>query len=250
MDLKGKSAIVTGARRGIGRGIALALAKAGANVAVSDIDKNECEKVVAEIERLGVKGIAIKADVSNSADVDAMVRQTVKKFGGIDIIVNNAGIYFSKPLLETTEKDWDRLIGINLKGVFLCTKAAVAEMVKQGRGGKVISISSIAGEVGFANSSAYCASKGGIINLTRELAIELAQHKINVNSIAPGVIETPMTAGMLDDAKTKAGLLASIPWGRIGKPEDIANAVVFLASPEADYITGATLAVDGGWISQ
>jgi len=250
MGLKGKSAIVTGARRGIGRGIALALAKAGANVAVSDIDKNECEKVVAEIERLGVKGIAIKADVSSSADVNAMIRQTAKKFGGVDIMVNNAGIYFSKPLIETTENDWDRLIGINLKGVFLCTKSAVAEMIKQGRGGKVISISSIAGEVGFANSSAYCASKAGIINLTRELAIELAKHKINVNSVAPGVIETPMTAGMLNDKKTKAGLLASIPRGRVGMPEDIANAVVFLASDEADYITGATLAVDGGWISQ
>jgi len=248
MDLKNKVAIVTGSRRGIGKEIALALAKAGANVVVSDINLDDCNKVVEEIKAIGKKGLAVKADVSNPEDVSQMINLTTEKFGKVDILVNNAGIYMQKSLTDLTEQDFDRVLDINLKGVFLCSKAAVPEMIKQGKG-KIINITSIAGQVGFANSSAYCASKGAIINMTRELALELAQYKINVNAIGPGVIETDMTKELLKDKATRETLLANIPLSRIGKPEDIANAALFLASDNSDYITGITLFVDGGWIA-
>ncbi|MBU4493099.1 MAG: 3-oxoacyl-ACP reductase FabG [Nanoarchaeota archaeon] len=248
MDLKNKVAIVTGSRRGIGKAIVLALAKAGAHVVVSDINLDDCNKVVEEIKAIGKEGLAVKADISNPEEVKEMVKSTVKRFGKIDILVNNAGIYMQKSLTDATEQDFDRILDINLKGVFLCSKAVVPEMIKQGKG-KIINITSIAGQVGFANSSAYCASKGAIINITRELALELAQYKINVNAIGPGVIETPMTKNLLEDKATKETLLANIPLNRIGKPEDIANTALFLASNKADYITGITLFVDGGWLT-
>ena len=248
MDLKNKVAIITGSRKGIGKAIALALAKAGANVVVSDINLDDCNKVVEEIKAIGKKGLAVKADVSNPEDVSQMINLTTEKFGKVNILVNNAGIYMQKSLTDVTEQDFDRILDINLKGVFLCSKAAVPEMIKQGKG-KIINITSIAGQVGFANSSAYCASKGAIINLTRELALELAQYKINVNAIGPGVIETDMTKDLLKDKAIKETLLANIPLNRIGKPEDIANAALFLASDNSDYITGITLFVDGGWLT-
>lgn len=248
MDLKNKVAIITGSRRGIGKAIALAFAKAGANVVVSDINLDDCNKVVEEIKAIGKKGLAVKADVSNPEDVSQMINLTTEKFGKVNILVNNAGIYMQKSLTDVTEQDFDRILDINLKGVFLCSKAAVPEMIKQGKG-KIINITSIAGQVGFANSSAYCASKGAIINLTRELALELAQYKINVNAIGPGVIETDMTKDLLEDKAIKETLLANIPLNRIGKPEDIANAALFLASDNSDYITGITLFVDGGWLT-
>ncbi len=248
MDLKNKVAIITGSRRGIGKAIALALAKAGANVVVSDINLDDCNKVVEEIKAINGNALAVKADVSNPEDVSHMINLTTEKFGKVDILVNNAGIYMQKSLTDFTEQEFDRVLDINLKGVFLCSKAAVPEMIKQGKG-KIINIASIAGQVGFANSSAYCASKGGIINMTRELALELGQYKINVNAIGPGVIETPMTKDLLEDKATKETLLANIPLNRIGKPEDIANAALFLASDNSDYITGITLFVDGGWLA-
>ena len=248
MDLKNKVAIITGSRRGIGKAIALALAKAGANVVVSDINLDDCNKVVEEIKAINGNALAVKADVSNPEDVSQMINLTTEKFGKVDILVNNAGIYMQKSLTDVTEQDFDRTLDINLKGVFLCSKAVVPEMIKQGKG-KIINITSIAGQVGFANSSAYCASKGAIINITRELALELAQYKINVNAIGPGVIETDMTKDLLEDKATKETLLANIPLSRIGKPEDIANAALFLASDNSDYITGITLFVDGGWLT-
>ncbi len=248
MDLKNKVVIVTGSRRGIGKAIALTLAKAGANVVVSDINLDDCNKVVEEIKTIGGNALAVKADISNPEEVKDVVKSTVKRFGKVDILVNNAGIYMQKSLTDVTEQDFDKILDINLKGVFLCSKAVVPEMIKQGKG-KIINITSIAGQVGFANSSAYCASKGAIINITRELALELAQYKINVNAIGPGVIETAMTKDLLKDEATKETLLANIPLNRIGKPEDIANAALFLASNNADYITGITLFVDGGWLT-
>lgn len=248
MDLKNKVAIITGSRRGIGKAIALAFAKAGANVVVSDINLDDCNKVVEKIKAIGKKGLAVKADVSNPEDVSKMINLTTEKFGKVNILVNNAGIYMQKSLTDVTEQDFDRILDINLKGVFLCSKAAVPEMIKQGKG-KIINITSIAGQVGFANSSAYCASKGAIINITRELALELAQYKINVNAIGPGVIETDMTKDLLEDKAIKETLLANIPLNRIGEPEDIANAALFLASDNSDYITGITLFVDGGWLT-
>ena len=248
MDLKNKVAIITGSRRGIGKAIALALAKAGANVVVSDINLDDCNKVVEEIKAINGNALAVKADVSNPEDVSQMINLTTEKFGKVNILINNAGIYMQKSFTDVTEQDFDRILNINLKGVFLCSKAAVPEMIKQGKG-KIINIASIAGQVGFADSSAYCASKGAVINITRELALELAQYKINVNAIGPGVIETDMTKDLLEDKATKETLLANIPLSRIGKPEDIANAALFLASDNSDYITGITLFVDGGWLT-
>ena len=249
MRLKGKVAVVTGARRGIGRAIALEMAKEGAKIVVSDIDLKECEAVCDEIRKLGSEAIAVKCDVTKKDEVDEMMEKAVHKFGRIDIMANNAGVYVAKPLEQTTEKDWDFVVGINLKGVFLCSNAAARYMIRQ-KSGKIISTASIAGKVGFADSSAYCASKGGIISMTKELAMELAPYNINVNAVAPGVIATNMTKDMMDDEKAKQGLLMSIPLKRIGKPEDIAKAYVFLASQDSDYVTGHVLVVDGGWLTQ
>ncbi|MFH1291277.1 MAG: 3-oxoacyl-ACP reductase family protein [archaeon] len=248
MKLKNKVAIVTGSRRGIGKSIALELAKEGAKVVVSDIDLKECQKVCDEIKKIGSDTIAIKCDVSKKTDVDTMIKKAIQKFKKIDILVNNAGVVSMKPFIEMTEKDWDFVLDINLKGVFLCTSAVAKQMIKQ-KSGKIISISSIAGEVGFMNTSAYCASKAGVVNLTRELAMELSPHNINVNSIAPGIIATQMTEDMLKDKKTKEVLLASIPLGRVGQPEEIGKAAVFLASSDSDFVTGHTLVVDGGWLT-
>lgn len=248
MKLKNKIAIVTGSRRGIGRSITLELAKEGAKVVVSDIDLKECQNVCDEIKKTGSDAIAVKCDVSKKRDVDAMVKKTIQKFKRIDILVNNAGVFLMKPFVQMTEKDWDFVLDINLKGVFLCANAVAKQMVKQ-KGGKIISIASIAGEVGFMNSSAYCASKAGIINLTRELAMELSPHNINVNVVAPGVIATKMTEDMLKDKKAKEVLLANIPLGRMGNPEEIGKAVIFLASNDSNFITGHTLVVDGGWLT-
>ncbi len=250
-DLSGKTAIVTGARRGIGRGIVLALAEAGADVVVSDISQEDCQKVVEEIEGLGKRAFAVKCDVTQKSEVDEMVKKTVEEFGKIDILVNNAGIAPLKPFLEISEEEWDKVLDVNLKGYFLCAQAAAREMVKQ-KSGKIVNIASVAmGQmgVGFANLAHYCASKGGVAALTEELCLELTPKGINVNAIAPGVIETPMSEPILADPEVKKGLLARIPRGRVGQPEDVAHAVVFLSSAEADYISGAVLTVDGGWLA-
>lgn len=248
MRLEGKIAIVTGAASGIGRGIALRFAKEGVNVVVADVNLDGAKEVAKEIEKLGRKALALKVDVSSSGDVDQMVKTTIEKFGKLDILVNNAGVIVMKPIVDMTEDDWDRVLDVNLKGVFLCTKRAVPEMLKQGKG-KIINITSVAGQVGYANSSAYCASKGGIINLTRELALELSPKKINVNAIGPGVIETAMTKSFLQDPEMRKMLLGMTPYGRVGQPADIAAAAVFLASDESDFVNGATLFVDGGWLT-
>lgn len=245
MNLEGKVAIITGARRGIGRSIALAFAKAGADVVVSDIDIKDCEKVAKEIESSGRRVLVVKTDVTNYEEVDHMVKSTLEKFGKIDVLVNNAGILIYKPFLEITEDIWDKTLNTNLKGYFLCAQRAAKEMVKQKKG-KIINIASVAGEVAYPQIAHYCASKGGVIMLTKVMATELAPYKINVNTISPGAIETPMTQGMLSDPKTREENIKNIPWGRIGKPEDIANIAVFLASDNADYLTGANVVVDGG----
>ena len=248
MKVKNKIAIVTGSGRGIGKSTVLELAKEGAKVVVSDIDIKECQNVCDEIKKIGSDAIAVKCDISKKSDVDAMIKKTMQKFQKIDILINNAGVVLMKPFVEMTEKDWDFVLDINLKGVFLCTNAVVKQMIKQ-KSGKIISVASIAGEVGFMNTSAYCASKAGIINLTRGLALELSPHNINVNAIAPGVIATKMTEDMLKDKKTKEVLLASTPLGRVGQPEEIGKAAVFLASDDSNFITGHTLVVDGGWLT-
>lgn len=244
MMLKDKVVIVTGAGKGIGKGIALALAREGCSVVVSDINQEDCFKVVSEIEAIGSKAIAIKCDVSQKGETDNLIAEAIEKFGKLDILVNNAGVYPYKSFMEMNENDWDRVIDINLKGVFLCSQAAAKQMKE---GGKIVNISSIAAFVGFPNLVHYCASKGGINGMTRALALELASLKINVNNIAPGAIETPgASQGMSEEARKQT--ISVIPWGRMGEPEDIAGAVVFLSSDSADYITGQTIVVDGGYI--
>ena len=249
-NLTNKKALVTGGSRGIGRGIALSLAKQGADVAVNyRSNQAEAEAVVSEIKAMGRESFAVQADVSNREDVEKMIGEVVAKFGKIDILVNNAGICIFKAFEEMTEEDWDKTLDTNLKGQFLCAKEAVKLM---GPGGKIINIASIASGgvgIGFRQIAHYTASKGGVVALTENLALELAPKGINVNAIAPGVIETDMTKGLLSDEKTKAGLLTRIPKGRVGKPEDIGAAAAFLASDEADYITGVVLYVDGGWLA-
>jgi len=249
-DLKGKKALVTGASRGIGRGIALALAKQGADVAVNyRSNAEEAEKVVAEIKAMGRDSFSVQADVSNKASVAKMFEEIKGKWGKLDILVNNAGIVQFAPFEELTEEQWDAVLDTNLKGQFLCGQQAVKLMEQ---GGRIINIASIASGgvgVGFSRLSHYTASKGGVVALTENMALDLAKKGINVNAIAPGVIETDMTKEMLGDETTKKGLMARIPKGRVGKPEDVAAAAAFLASDEADYITGTVLYVDGGWLA-
>ncbi|MCX6760338.1 MAG: SDR family NAD(P)-dependent oxidoreductase, partial [Candidatus Nealsonbacteria bacterium] len=240
MKSTNKTAIVTGARRGIGKGIAVALAKEGYNIVVSDIDQNDCESVAKELEKTGVKAIGVKCDVSDKSEVENLFKAAEKEFNKIDILVNNAGIFPSVPFEKITEADWDEVIGINLKSVFLCSKEAIKIMPE---GGRIINISSIASFVGFEGYVHYCASKGGINAMIRALALELAPKKITVNAIAPGAIDTPGAASTDEEKKQT---IATIPLSRMGQPEDIANAVAFLASDKASYITGQTIIVDGG----
>ena len=236
-----KTAIVTGAGVGIGKGIAIALAKEGYNVVVSDINQENCQKVAEEVAAIGVKSLAIKCDVSSSTEVEQLFNQTVKEFGTLDVLVNNAGIYPFIPFEKMQESDWDKVMDINLKSIFLCSKEASKIMPE---GGRIINISSIASIVGFEGLVHYCASKGGVNGMIRALALEMAKKKITVNGVAPGAIQTP---GAQSSEEAQKGTIAAIPLARMGQPEDIADAVAFLASDKASYITGQVIIVDGGW---
>jgi len=250
-DLKGKVAIITGARRGMGKAHALAFARAGTKVVVSDISLEDCQKVVEEIEREGGEAMAVKCDVSKKEEAEEMVKKTIEKFGKIDILVNNAGICQFKPFLELTEEDWNRTLDINLKGYFLCAQAVAKEMVKQ-KSGVIINIASVAmGQVGvgFPALVHYCASKGGVVAMTEALALELAPYNIRVNAISPGAIETPMIDPLKADPKLIEGVLTRIPMHRVGKPEEVSNLVLFLASDVSSYMTGSNVIIDGGWLA-
>lgn len=250
MKLKNKVAIVTGASRGIGKACALELAKEGAHVVINYVSSaKKADTVVKQIKKLGRKAIDVRCDVSKDEEVKNLIATAVKKFGRVDILINNAGIYMAGPIEKTSEDIWNAVINTNLKGAFLCSREAVKQMKKQKRGA-IINISSIAGIVGFRDSSAYCASKGGIANLTRELAIELAPHNIRANAICPGVIATDMTKGMLSNPKTMKSLISNILMKRPGKAEEIGKAALFLASEDSSYMTGQLLVVDGGWTCQ
>jgi 3-oxoacyl-[acyl-carrier protein] reductase len=243
IDCSSKNALITGSGRGIGREIALLLAKAGANIGVCDMDLESAKVVASEIESLGRKTIALKADVSKSSDVQAIFTTFMETFGTIDILVNNAGITRDGLLLRMKEEDWDLVLSINLKSAFLCCKEAAKHMLKA-RKGKIVNISSIVGISGNAAQANYSASKAGLIGLTKTLAKEFALKNIQVNAIAPGFIQTPMTEKLSPEAKEK--LLMEIPMRQLGFPRDVANAALFLSSSFSDYVTGHVLAVDGG----
>ncbi len=243
MSLNGKIALVTGAAQGIGRDIALALATDGADVAICDVNLEAAQKTAVDIEALGRKSLALKANVAASADVIAMVDQVVEKFGRIDILVNNAGITRDGLILRMKDEDWDLVLSINLKGAFLCAKAALKHMAKQ-RGGTIINIASIVGAMGNAGQANYVASKAGLIGLTKTIAREYANRGITANAVAPGFIETAMTQALSENVRTE--LAKQIPMGKLGTPADVANAVRFLASPWASYISGQVIHVNGG----
>jgi len=249
MRLQNKIAIITGAGSGIGRGIALAFVKEGAKVVVADWSEEGGKEAVEQVRKINGEAVFVKTDVSKTVDIDKMVKTCLNKFGRVDILVNNAGIYRVYNLHEMSEEDWDKTINVNLKSVFLGSKRVIPEMLKQGQG-KIINTASIAGLVGFAQSGAYCASKGGIIALTKEMALDYAPKKINVNCICPGIIKTAMTKDMITDPATKQFLESSTPYPRLGEPADIAMAAVYLASNESDFVNGHVLVVDGGWIAK
>jgi 3-oxoacyl-[acyl-carrier protein] reductase len=246
MHLDGKVTIVTGASRGIGRSVAIELAKLGAKVVINYAgNQAAAEEVKNLIVSAGGQAIVIKADVGNVEAVDAMVKETIDTFGKIDILVNNAGITRDNLLMRMKEDDWDAVMNINLKGVFVCTKAISRIMMKQ-RAGKIINMTSVVGLMGNAGQANYAAAKAGVIGFTKSMAKELASRGITVNAIAPGFISTDMTAVLSEQVKKE--LAEKIPVGRLGSPEDVAAAVAFLASDSANYITGQTLNVDGGML--
>ncbi|WP_307334736.1 3-oxoacyl-[acyl-carrier-protein] reductase [Caldalkalibacillus uzonensis] len=246
MSLSGKVALVTGGARGIGRAIVLALAKAGADVAINYAGSEQAaSQLVQEVEHLGQKAIAVKANVAEQAAVNDMVKQVIETFGRLDILVNNAGITRDNLLMRMKEEEWDAVINVNLKGVFNCTKAVTRQMMKQ-KSGRIINISSVVGVMGNAGQANYVAAKAGVIGLTKTTARELAARGITVNAVAPGFIQTDMTDVLGEEIKEQ--LLTQIPLGRLGDPDDIARVVKFLASDDAAYITGQTIHVDGGMV--
>jgi 2-hydroxycyclohexanecarboxyl-CoA dehydrogenase len=249
MKLRGKTALVTGGGRGIGRAIALGLAQEGAQVAVLDILADNAAAVVREIEATGVKALALAADLTKRAQVDRAIADTLAQFGQIDILVNNAGWDRMEMFLDSEEETWDKIIAINFKGMLYVCKAALPSMVARGQG-KVISIASDAGRAGSTGEAVYAGTKGAIIAFSKTLAREMARHKITVNVVCPGLTETPLLQGIREQSpkteKVIEAVTRAIPLGRVGQPEDIAGAVVYLASPAADFVTGQTLSVSGG----
>lgn len=247
MRLTGKVALVTGGNRGIGRGIVERFAREGADVAINYAHHDaEAKSALAAVEAAGRRGLIVQADVSRPADVQRFIDEAADHFGNLDILVNNAGMETDAPFLDATEADYDRVLGLNLKGVFFATQAFARRLVAANRPGKVITVSSVHEEIPFPNYASYCASKGGVKMLTRDLAIELGPHGITVNAIAPGAIETDINRSLLSDKPRLDALLKKIPLGRMGTPDDVAGIAAFLASADADYVTGSTYFVDGG----
>lgn len=245
-NLNGKVAIITGAARGMGKAHALKLSEAGAKVVVTDLSLQDCQAVVDEIKKARGEAIAVKCDISQKADVDNVIKETLNKFKNIDILVNNAGIFPFKPFLQMEEKDFEKVIDVNLKGYFLMSQAVAKEMAKN-KFGSIVNISSIAAMMGFAGLAHYCASKGGINAMSKALALELAPLGIRINNINPGAIDTPGASNTNMTEEQRKAMLAPIPLKRQGNSEEISNAVLFLASDESSYMTGSTIVVDGGW---
>jgi len=244
----GQAAVVTGAGRGMGRAVAVGLAAEGARVVVAEVDEAAARDAVQVITGAGGTAIAVRSDISQVDDVRALFKRTVDEFGTVDILVNNAGIGIPKPLLEYTEADWDRQLGVNLKGMFFATQEAARVMIPKRRG-KIVNFASTAAFVSSSTpETAYDISKGGVRQLTVSVAAELAPHHINVNAVAPGTIMTELTLRVLDTPEKMERATAKIPMNRLGEPQDMVGPVLFLCSEEADYITGHTLVVDGGWL--
>lgn len=252
MRLQNKVALVTGASSGIGKAIATRFAAEGATVVVNYRSGLRDDHVAAQalIAQLGAPACALAADVSQRSEVEAMFEQIVSRFGRLDIAVSNAGIENNKPFLDVSDEEWNAVMSVNLFGGYVVSQCAARQMVRQGAGGKLIFISSVHEDVPLPGHAAYCASKGALRMLMRNLALELAAHKINVNNIAPGAIATPMNQHVLDDPVAARNAIGEIPWGRFGQPEEVASVAVFLASADADYVTGSTYYVDGGMTQQ
>jgi 2-dehydro-3-deoxy-D-gluconate 5-dehydrogenase len=246
--LNGKVAVVTGASRGLGQGAALGFAEAGADLALVDVISTD--DTAQRVRALGRRACQIQANLLERAAVQHIVDATVKELGGIDILLNNAGIIRRAPLLEFTEKDWDEVIQINESAIFFLSQAVARQMVKQGRGGKIINIASLLSFQGGIRVPSYTAAKSAVMGLTRLMANELAPQRINVNAVAPGYMSTDNTAALRADPQRNAEILGRIPAGRWGEPGDLQGALVFLASSASDYVTGHTLAVDGGWLAR
>ncbi len=250
-NLEGRIAIVTGARRGMGRTHCFALADAGAKVIVSDINNSESELVVDEIRERGGEACAIECDISKKEEVDNLIKKTKEIYERIDILVNNAGVVDFKNFFDIQEEDWDRILNINLKGYFFCSQA-VAEVMKEGGGGSIVNIGSIAmgqNGVGFPNTVPYVSSKGGIAGMTEAMAVDLATYNIRVNLIAPGIIETPMIDIIKENEEATKQIISRLPLKRLGKPEEVSTVVLFLASDASSYMTGSVINVDGGWLT-
>ncbi len=256
-DLTGKGAIVTGGAMGIGEAIAFRLSEAGAAVMIADIDLDAARQTAEEIKAIGGKAYAIVADIGSVVDAKKVVQTTVDTLGSLDILVNNAGIYPSSPILQTSEEMWDSVFDINLKGVFCYSQTAAQEMIKAGHGGKIINMASIGGERPYGQEAPYAASKGGLVILTKALALELAPYDILVNAVSPGTIMTPGTdaaraaltaSGAGTPEEIMGAFLTRVPLRRMGQPDDVAKVVLFLASAAADYMTGSYVLVDGGFL--
>jgi 3-oxoacyl-[acyl-carrier protein] reductase len=243
MEFKGQVALITGGARGIGKAIAVSLAKRGADLAIADISSESARETAKEIASLGVKAVPVALDVSKSSEVSGAIEGIVREFGRLDIVVNNAGITKDGLILRMKEEDWDAVIGINLKGVFLCSREAVKVMVKQ-RYGRIVNIASVVAFMGNPGQANYSASKAGIVGLTKTIAKEYARRGITANAVAPGFIATAMTDALAENVREE--MLKSIPVGKFGSVDDVANAVVFLSSPETAYITGQVIHVNGG----
>ena len=255
MRLDGKTAIVTGGAQGIGRATALRFASEGARVVIADLQDDAAKAVAAEIEAAGGEALGLALDVRKQEQVQAVVDTAIGRFGGVDILMNNAGVIKITPFLEIDEAEWDLLFDVNCKGLLWCAQAAAKQMIEQGRGGKIINVASQAGRRGEPLVLTYCASKATVISMTQSMALALAPHKINVNAIAPGIVDTPLWESNdrrfaellgMEVGEPKRTFVATIPLGRIEQPEDVAGVAAFLASSDADYITQQTYNVDGG----
>ncbi len=249
MRFDNKCVLVTGGGSGIGQAVCLTFAHEGADVGVADVNVAGAEATAQEVRTSGRKAIALQVDVSNPTSVQSMVQQAAAALGHLDILVNSAGVREIVPFLQLPFAEWQRVIAINLTGTFLCSQAVAQYLVAQGRGGKIVNLASVAGLMAVPNRAAYVSSKHAVVGLTKEMAMELAEKNIQVNAVAPGVVRTAMTESYFDKPEIVEGLKKAHPAGRWAKPEEIANLILFLASPEADFVTGATFPIDGGFMA-